>query len=239
MKRKGLWNYGVGLVVWMWMSGLAVAAPPEIMLTGVMQSQGGTAAYIDGKLLRVGDDVSGYTIVSIRHVGITLQNAEENKAYFVPVANPAGIKEVKIITQPEVVETAAQPEPEKASAVEPEPGDDWKAGVSVVGQSNPAEEPANPMSFASELDQTKLIIAFSLIVTGFLINFIAGLWLLVAAFQTSVLWGLGYLFIPFVSLIFLFKQWERAKTPFLIGLIGTLLIYSSWFVMPELFAAIQ
>ena len=43
---------------------------------------------------------------------------------------------------------------------------------------------------------------------------------LVAAFRTSVLWGIGVLVFPIVSLIFLIVEWERAKRPFFLKLWG-------------------
>ena len=42
-----------------------------------------------------------------------------------------------------------------------------------------------------------------------------GVILLVKAFQTSVLWGLGYIFVPFVSLVFVVMHWQETKKPFL------------------------
>lgn len=42
-----------------------------------------------------------------------------------------------------------------------------------------------------------------LLAVGFIISVVAGIWFLVVAFKQSVLWGLGCLFVPFVSLIFL------------------------------------
>jgi len=35
------------------------------------------------------------------------------------------------------------------------------------------------------------------------------------AFEESVLWGLGYLFVPLVALIFIIRNWYDAKGPFL------------------------
>ncbi len=43
---------------------------------------------------------------------------------------------------------------------------------------------------------------------------------LVAAFRTSLLWGLGMLVFPIVSLIFLILEWDRAKNPFFLKLWG-------------------
>ena len=48
-----------------------------------------------------------------------------------------------------------------------------------------------------------------------------GIWFLIVTFQESVGWGLGCLFVPFVSLIFLILHWDVAKKPFLVSLLGT------------------
>lgn len=45
--------------------------------------------------------------------------------------------------------------------------------------------------------------------------FIFSIMLLIEAFKESVLWGLGYLFVPFVSLIFVIMHWDKAKGPFI------------------------
>ena len=63
-------------------------------------------------------------------------------------------------------------------------------------------------------------IGIILMAIGGIIMFIFGIILLIKAFQESVLWGLGYLFVPFVSLIFVIKFWDICKTPFLRSLIG-------------------
>jgi hypothetical protein len=44
------------------------------------------------------------------------------------------------------------------------------------------------------------------------------LWLLVIAFRESVGWGLGSMFLPFVSWIFVILHWDDAKRPFLMHL---------------------
>jgi hypothetical protein len=55
---------------------------------------------------------------------------------------------------------------------------------------------------------------------GSIVMLIFGVILLVKAFQTSVLWGLGYLFVPFVALIFVIMHWDDTKKPFLYSLVG-------------------
>ena len=55
---------------------------------------------------------------------------------------------------------------------------------------------------------------------GLVIALIFGIQLLIQAFRTSVLWGLGYIFVPFDSLIFVIMHWEQTKAPFLKALIA-------------------
>ena len=64
------------------------------------------------------------------------------------------------------------------------------------------------------------ILGFALIIIGAIIAVVFGIQLLILAFRTSILWGLGYIFVPFVSLIFIIVHWDDAKTPFLRGLIA-------------------
>jgi hypothetical protein len=66
-------------------------------------------------------------------------------------------------------------------------------------------------------------IAMGLFAVGIIVMGGAGLWLLIKAFQTSVLWGLGYIFVPFVSLVFVALHWPDTKKPFLYLLAGLLL----------------
>jgi hypothetical protein len=58
-------------------------------------------------------------------------------------------------------------------------------------------------------------VSMMLLVVGGLVMGIAGIVLLVKAFQESILWGLGYIFVPFVSLIFVVLFWQNTKKPFL------------------------
>jgi hypothetical protein len=43
---------------------------------------------------------------------------------------------------------------------------------------------------------------------------------IVVAFRESILWGLGVLFLPFVSLIFLVLHWGKAKNSFWLQMYG-------------------
>ena len=74
---------------------------------------------------------------------------------------------------------------------------------------------------------------------GCLVSIIAGIWLLVVAFKTSIWWGLGSLIVPFVSLIFVIMHWETAKKPFLWGLLGFAMIIVPVLTQPELMGALR
>ena len=56
------------------------------------------------------------------------------------------------------------------------------------------------------------IFGILLMVVGGIVGCVGGIWLLVVAFQQHILWGLGSLFVPFVSLIFAKKDKERDVT---------------------------
>lgn len=62
------------------------------------------------------------------------------------------------------------------------------------------------------------ILGLICLLVGAGISLVYGIKLLILAFETSVLWGLGSIFVPFVSLIFVMMHWDRAKSPFLRGL---------------------
>lgn len=59
-----------------------------------------------------------------------------------------------------------------------------------------------------------------LLYIGLGIFIIGGIGTLIAAFKTSILWGIGCLLIAPVSLLFLIMHWSSAKNPFFLQLIG-------------------
>lgn len=63
-----------------------------------------------------------------------------------------------------------------------------------------------------------------LVIAGAVLYLIGGFWLLIKAFQESILWGLGSLFIPLVGLFFAILHWADCKKPFLYGVLGLGLI---------------
>lgn len=60
----------------------------------------------------------------------------------------------------------------------------------------------------------------ALSVLGFAMLFIGGIWLLVVAFRTNILWGIGSLLLPIIGLLFVMTHWQDAKKPFLWQLAG-------------------
>lgn len=46
------------------------------------------------------------------------------------------------------------------------------------------------------------------------------IWYAFEAFSESILWGLAYLFLPFVGLLFAIFHWDRARSPFLLWIAG-------------------
>jgi hypothetical protein len=65
------------------------------------------------------------------------------------------------------------------------------------------------------------ILAYILFWGGLLFMLFYGLYLVVIAFQESILWGLGYLFVPFVNIVFIIMYWQQTKGPFLKGLVSS------------------
>jgi hypothetical protein len=62
---------------------------------------------------------------------------------------------------------------------------------------------------------------------GIGIFILGGIFFLIEAFKTSLLWGLGCLFITPVTFFYLFCHWGNAKKPFSIQVIGFVIAFSS------------
>jgi hypothetical protein len=65
--------------------------------------------------------------------------------------------------------------------------------------------------------------------------FAAAIWLIVAAFRVSILWGVAVFLIPFASLVFIVVHWQEAKAPFLAHIAGILLIVPPILAHPDVF----
>ena len=63
-----------------------------------------------------------------------------------------------------------------------------------------------------------------LVVIGYIVMFVGAIMLLIAAFQESVLWGIGCLLVPFVALFFVITHWDVAKNGFLIQMGGLAIV---------------
>ena len=74
------------------------------------------------------------------------------------------------------------------------------------------------------------LLAWALCLIGLLVCLAGTIIFLVAAFRESIWWGLGSMFVPFVSLFFLIKYWAEAKNGFLISLLGCIVMVGGSFL---------
>jgi hypothetical protein len=72
--------------------------------------------------------------------------------------------------------------------------------------------------------------ATALAVVGLVLALIGSIMVLIAAFQESVVWGLGILVVPFLSLVFVFTHWEDTKKAFLLQVLGIVIFAAGIFV---------
>lgn len=67
-----------------------------------------------------------------------------------------------------------------------------------------------------------------MIALGVILLLIGNIWILVYAFRTSILWGLGSLFIPFVGLIFVLLNLRDTWKPLLLEIVGFVIIFINY-----------
>jgi hypothetical protein len=65
------------------------------------------------------------------------------------------------------------------------------------------------------------MIAFSAI--GGILLLVGSIWILVAAFKESVLWGVISLCVPFGALVFAIQRFAELKTPIILYIVGFVL----------------
>jgi hypothetical protein len=65
-----------------------------------------------------------------------------------------------------------------------------------------------------------------LLVSGLVVFLIGSIWYLITTFRVGLLWGLGCMFLPFISIIFLFLHWKVAARPFFISMLGVTIAFS-------------
>jgi len=63
-------------------------------------------------------------------------------------------------------------------------------------------------------------LAIGLQIIGYIISLVFGIIIIIKAFQTHVGWGICALVVPFASLVFVIKYWDKAGKPFLLSLIS-------------------
>lgn len=83
-----------------------------------------------------------------------------------------------------------------------------------------------------------LILLYTLIGLGFIALIAGGIWALIKAFEKSVWWGLGCLFLSPLSLVFLIVHWQVAKRPFCVQLAGCALVFGALLALPNKGSAI-
>jgi uncharacterized membrane protein len=66
---------------------------------------------------------------------------------------------------------------------------------------------------------------------GIAIFILGGIGLLIAAFRTSLLWGLGCLVVVPAAILYTVMHWQDAKNPFLLQLCGLTLILVSVYLV--------
>lgn len=77
-------------------------------------------------------------------------------------------------------------------------------------------------------------IAIAFAALGAIIAIVGGIMLLVAAFRTSVWWGVAYLFVPFAALVFVIMHWEDSRRGFLLNLFGVFIAVGAIFSSPQI-----
>ena len=75
---------------------------------------------------------------------------------------------------------------------------------------------------------------FLLVILGLILCLVGSIWIIVAAFKESTLWGLGVLFInSIVTIIFVILHFEETEKPFIIWVIGVVLMIVGMIISPE------
>ncbi len=71
-----------------------------------------------------------------------------------------------------------------------------------------------------------------LLIAGTIVLFTGSIGFLLVAFRESILWGLGCMFLPFVSFIFLWLHWRSVSKPFFMSMSGLALLFLSTMSLP-------
>ena len=68
----------------------------------------------------------------------------------------------------------------------------------------------------------------NLALIGALLAIIGDLWIVVSAFRTGLLWGLGCLFVPPVGLVFCALNFREAWKPLVVAIIGLAMFFANF-----------
>jgi hypothetical protein len=83
------------------------------------------------------------------------------------------------------------------------------------------------------------VIPLVLSLLGFIVSMVGSIWFYIVAFKTSVGWGFACLLVPFASLVFMIKYFDEVLEPFLISVVGGLLIFISSALMGNILQSLS
>ena len=69
---------------------------------------------------------------------------------------------------------------------------------------------------------------------GLLGALVGGIWLIVCAFQKSIVWGLCYMFVPFACLVYIILDFRKAWKPFAIHTVSILVVFGGLVLSPTM-----
>ncbi|HEY0704099.1 MAG TPA: hypothetical protein VGD60_15120 [Candidatus Acidoferrales bacterium] len=73
-------------------------------------------------------------------------------------------------------------------------------------------------------------VGWTLFISGWLVAFAGTLWIIAAAWQRNILWGLICILVPVIQLVYIAAHWKDAKEGFFLQLAGVALIVLSWWM---------
>lgn len=76
------------------------------------------------------------------------------------------------------------------------------------------------------------VLALSILALSTLVSFVGYIWLVIAAFNVSGMWGVACLAVPIAQLGFLYKHTDRALVPFTLSVFSLILLLIASFALP-------
>jgi len=67
-------------------------------------------------------------------------------------------------------------------------------------------------------------VGLAILILGWVLGLLGTLWVIVLAWQRSVLWGLVCLLVPIVQLVYIVAHWKEAKEGFFLQIFGFTLV---------------